>query len=425
MAATMKATMDPCLCNWCQRRIHYGFICHRSGDQIKGHRWQHKMTKQNLCNAEYIRLSSDERDRYLLKDQRHISSEGLASWKAITAQGENQATWKEAGKALRLRKQQARWVSSLKQVLWHWSQPVAYSFVCGMYFCDLDETQRLLAAVVAVRELLYWISTVIAVLLCPGFLLLELGSPFSLQKRAELVTEAPDGTCRALWTWMKAVHVDKAELYHWVLYIFAPHYYVTYCLSARLDTGKVSLVELSEALSELSWDDRQRDWVLGVIVKFIGFFEIIADTCGCYALYELMHHDDAPGALGFGYWLTVCGFVVGAGSLWLSIVWASFNSRFNSRLWQRNKRVNGRKTAAVVLTLYVPVLTLPLLSGLYVLFRAPLQLTFGTVGAITEDDEVFNSMMIIALVITAIWALVIVVIILIDKCAGCFARLCS
>ena len=399
----MKAVTDPCPCDWCQRRIHYGIKCCVSGCPIEGHRWQHKTTEDNLCNEEYNKLADEVRAKYALKDQQQISPEGLASWEAITAQGKNQATWDEARKALHLDDEQARWVTNLKQGLWHWSQPVAYGFVYGMYFCSLDEMQRLLAVVVAVRELLYWVKTVIAYWLCPGFLLLELGNPFSWQEEgaSDLGLTVP-GRCSAIklcarrgLLWLFPLSVDWDALFHWVLYIFAPHYYVTFCLVRRLQTG----------------DDNVRAQLLMLLIRFSGFFMFVADCCGCLALYQLMQQHDAPGALGFGYWLTVCGFVVGTGSAWLSLVQAVLlQDASKSLLGQSFARTYGKKAANVMVFLYVPIVGVPLAYGLYVMIYAPLRML---PEAVTST---LGIIVVAAIVLFFLWIVIKVVNTAIAKC---------
>jgi hypothetical protein len=71
---------------------------------------------------------------------------------------------------------QAFWQPAIKLVLWHWSQPLFYLLMLLSYRCyiaSLGEWQPHFATVVAVREVLYFASTVLAFWKCPVFLLMD------------------------------------------------------------------------------------------------------------------------------------------------------------------------------------------------------------------------------------------------------------
>ncbi len=289
----------PCRCTRCRHRIEYETTCAASGiSPIEGICWRRRSGAPGyLCDKEYQKLPSDEREEYALQDQKHFDRVDLAKWDAILTFGRNGASWEQARDALGLTVEQALWASDIKLVFWHWSQPIAYLVVCFLYFCQFGETQRRLAAVIAVREIIYWLLTMVAYGrvplipslfssccgscatpsgLCPAFLLVEIGS--IREEQANL---------RTIESW-------KA-LGRWVIYIFAPHYYVTWCLMARAEA---------------------RAWA--TILGAFGCFEIVADCCGVVALHELLQLADFPFAMAFGYWLTVGGFVVGFGSVWVA-----------------------------------------------------------------------------------------------------------
>ena len=102
-----------------------------------------------------------------------------AGWLAIVGTGpRRQSTWAEALAARGFKStRQALASAATKFFLWHWSQPVAYLWLCWVYRCyvaELGPTQTHLAAVVAAREILYLGSTLLAVIACPVFLLLDL-----------------------------------------------------------------------------------------------------------------------------------------------------------------------------------------------------------------------------------------------------------
>ena len=340
-----------------------------------------------MCNAEYVKLPPTRRDEFKLTDQQHLNPEDLASWDAIVAEdGENQATWEEARNALGLTVHQARWVSRCKLLLWHWSQPVAYVSIFLVYFCELEKMQQIFGTLVAVRELLYWVLTMISYGTgCPAFVLLELGSIWQTEKveiskrgnnlvgqhvltdgrrSGKIIGVGAVGTYRVWYEadgWEEEVteadvvrtavvwRLDKSELYRWIVYIFAPHYFVTLCLAKRYSRSQPKQTFLA----------------------LIGVYEFCADCCGVLALYALLLQDNAPMAMAMGYWLTVCGFVVSMGSGLVSSVGVFGRVR------------DGRETSekvpcwvrVVVAIVYVPIFGILVALGVYVLVIAPLQLS--------------------------------------------------
>ena len=109
-----------------------------------------------------------------------------AGWDAIaywtTTYGDGApSTWTEAREALGLSVRQAVWSCGSKLLLWHWAQPLSYFAVLGVYYCALaddgderPDSQRTLGLYVAGREVLYVLSTLLALWLNPAYLLLEL-----------------------------------------------------------------------------------------------------------------------------------------------------------------------------------------------------------------------------------------------------------
>eukprot|EP01043_Picozoa_sp_COSAG02_P069741 COSAG02_NODE_12079_length_1601_cov_5.143529_2_plen_353_part_00 len=344
-----------------------------------GNCWKNETTEDCLCNAEYVKLPPTRRDEFKLTDQKHLNPEDLASWDAIVADGENQTTWEQARNALHLTVHQARWVSRCKLLLWHWSQPVAYVSIFLVYFCELEKSQQQLGTIVAVRELFYWVLTMISYGTgCPAFVLLELGSIWQAKKveinergnnlvgqhvltdgrrSGKITGVGAVGTYRVWYNadgWEEEVteadivrtavawRLDKSELYHWIVYIFAPHYYVTLCLVKRYD----------------------RSGPKTTVLACIGVYEFCADCCGVLALYLLLSQDNAPTAMAMGYWLTVCGFVVGTGSGLVSVV--------EDLLVSDTSDCGIRVCFAIVV---IPVVGIPVALGVYVLVIAPLQLS--------------------------------------------------
>jgi hypothetical protein len=109
------------------------------------------------------------------------SSAGVAliGWNAVVggASSSPQPGWVVACEARRLTQRQAAGIASAKAVLWHFSQPLAYLAVLGSFRCiviGLGPVQTALASVVALRELLYVMSVLLAIWACPVFLLIDL-----------------------------------------------------------------------------------------------------------------------------------------------------------------------------------------------------------------------------------------------------------
>jgi hypothetical protein len=113
----------------------------------------------------------------------------VAGWDAIVGgggQGEVQVqpTFAEAAGSRGLTFRQAVVSSVAKLGLWHWSQPCAYLWLLYAYRCyvwELGAMQQWLSTVVAARELLYLVSTMVATCCCPVFLLLDLRTVWSEQ----------------------------------------------------------------------------------------------------------------------------------------------------------------------------------------------------------------------------------------------------
>jgi hypothetical protein len=169
-----------------------------------------------------------------------------AGWHAIVGGGTvpqaGQATWAEARRDRKLTKRQAKTVAALKFVFWHSSQPIAYMWLLAAYRCyvaDLGPDQQRLAAVVAVREILYLGTTILAVKFCPVFLLLDL---------------------KTVWN---EAETPLQRFTRIAMYLFCPHNFVALTLSKRFP-----------------------QWVRVFLV--LAFVQVLADVSSCYALVYLI-----------------------------------------------------------------------------------------------------------------------------------------
>eukprot|EP01045_Picozoa_sp_COSAG04_P017836 COSAG04_NODE_1607_length_6175_cov_6.046906_3_plen_489_part_00 len=224
-----------------------------------------------------------------IKDARQAAVAAVpeaAGWDAIATGDDAPSTWTEARVALGLSVRQAVWSCGSKLLLWHWAQPLSYFAVLGIYYCalandDAFDNQRVLGLIVAIREALYVLYTLLALWLNPAYLLLELDSV--LKPAAE-----GEGEGR---------RVDWQAAKRWGLYLLAPHHYVTACL--------------------LRWADGAGRECVEFLVRLVGFLQFFGDFVSAIALFVFLEQPSPPATLAIGYWLTTAGLVAGAGGLGL------------------------------------------------------------------------------------------------------------
>jgi|EP01047_Picozoa_sp_COSAG01_P005656 hypothetical protein len=63
--------------------------------------------------------------------------------------------------------------AAVRLLLWHWLQPALYFAVLGCYWGEIDRWQRRFGVAVAVREAMYFATTLLALRLNPAFLLVD------------------------------------------------------------------------------------------------------------------------------------------------------------------------------------------------------------------------------------------------------------
>eukprot|EP01046_Picozoa_sp_COSAG06_P014379 COSAG06_NODE_890_length_11734_cov_37.735367_12_plen_711_part_00 len=181
-----------------------------------------------------------------------------------TSTNQRQPTWEDARKALGLNWRQAIGLSTAKLMLWHWSQPFAYMLVFERYFgCSdfMDGSQQVVGSIVAAREVMYVITTVVAVFACPVYLLLDVRT---------VVQEA---------------ETHFHSFYRVLAYLAMPHNFVSLCLANR--SAQLRLIFLPLALCQ-----------------------VIADFASCFALGPLLlTTTPSPAALKIGYFITSVAFV--------------------------------------------------------------------------------------------------------------------
>ena len=146
----------------------------------------------------------------------------------------------------------------------------------------------------AVREVAYVLSTLLALWVNPAYLLMELGSVWKEEEPAEA---AGGGCCGRCGRWMRSV--DPEALTQRVLYFLAPHHYVTACL-----------VRWAKSTPRVGGGE---EGALQTLFVVIGMLQFMADVVSADAIFMLLAQPEPPSALAIGYWLTAAGLVAGAG----------------------------------------------------------------------------------------------------------------
>jgi hypothetical protein len=228
-----------------------------------------------------------------------------AGWDAIVgnrsgnSDRELQSTWEQARAARQLTQRQAVSSAITKALIWHSSQPLIYLYVLNVYSCQvasMGHGQRELAAVVAVREILYLASIVLAAWECPVFLLMD-----------------------PITAWNET-HSRKEKVIRVAMYVLTPHNYVAFCLSNHFRGWRRSFLGLA-----------------GI--------QIMADLASCFALGTLIangisqetrisEETTAPYALIIGYTITAFGFLFFFGPLSVSSSFSAAMDNENST-WLR------------------------------------------------------------------------------------------
>ena len=83
-------------------------------------------------------------------------------------------SWSEAREDLSINFCAALTVSMLRLIFWHWMQPMLYAWVLYAYWDLLDDGQQILASIVAGREALYFLFTLIGLIKNRSYLLVDL-----------------------------------------------------------------------------------------------------------------------------------------------------------------------------------------------------------------------------------------------------------
>ena len=251
-------------------------------------------------------------------------------------------------------------------LIWHLMMPLSYFAVFGAYFCSLPDADSAVAAIiVAAREAIYVVNTLVALRVNPSFLLLELDSVVR-------PVEVGEGSC----SWWR--RVDGVALRRWTLYLLAPHHYVSLCLMRSALQDSCQSRQLPLHVPKV---------VFGIVFGGFGdFFSVVA-------LIKLLGQPSFPVALAIGYWLTTTGWVAGVGhaAFWV-LDWILGGDSIPVPLWDGYgmmgccERVQLCLCVVLLALLCILLFGSLFLLGLSVLVLTPLQLS-GAVGGLACPDS--------------------------------------
>jgi hypothetical protein len=232
------------------------------------------------------------------------------------------SSWEQTRSALGLDWAPALWVSGLKLLFWHWSQPLAYLLVLDHTWCQLKNTAnygadaQTLALIVAWREISYLLTTLVCIYLNPAFLLLELRLLQGMVEEEGEEEERSQDVCYACRHWCQTL--DIGEIKKGAIYFLAPHHYATACAMRR-----AANTELRDMRGTSDLAQGYFPWLLLLGLQFL------ADSLSVILLIFVLGQPDAdfPAPLAFGYALTTAGLGVGAAGVGLGSISIARNPR--------------------------------------------------------------------------------------------------
>eukprot|EP01083_Nonionella_stella_P031985 87543_1 len=103
----------------------------------------------------------------------HIIGKGNSSVSIVNIWA-GSINWTKAKERLGVNTCAAVTISIIRLLFWHWMQPILYVYVLYAYWDLLVETQQVLGLIVGVREVIYFLLTIIAACANPVFLIVDL-----------------------------------------------------------------------------------------------------------------------------------------------------------------------------------------------------------------------------------------------------------
>eukprot|EP00746_Dinoflagellata_sp_MGD_P138555 gnl/MRDRNA2_/MRDRNA2_72186_c0_seq2.p1 gnl/MRDRNA2_/MRDRNA2_72186_c0~~gnl/MRDRNA2_/MRDRNA2_72186_c0_seq2.p1 ORF type:complete len:280 (+),score=21.80 gnl/MRDRNA2_/MRDRNA2_72186_c0_seq2:85-924(+) len=139
------------------------------------------MVLNRICKGDIREMAITGTNRRLVECDRSDTDSLGSNNETITMYSYGFTDFKEMAQKLGFRKKRtACFVALVRLLFWHWMQPLAYAVVFYAYSDVLSGLQLLLGLAVLGREALYVLFTLLAMLLCPAYLLF---SPVRAQKR--------------------------------------------------------------------------------------------------------------------------------------------------------------------------------------------------------------------------------------------------
>ena len=127
----------------------------------------------NTCCTGYCNTSVSEFTDSLVVG----SSEGQSGVTLSAVEGRS-LTWSEASERLGHNYNAACSISFLRLLFFHWSQPIGYGIALYIYWTNISRLQLLLGCVVAFREGIYVVLTLVALCRNPAYLLVDSSATF-------------------------------------------------------------------------------------------------------------------------------------------------------------------------------------------------------------------------------------------------------
>eukprot|EP01043_Picozoa_sp_COSAG02_P031966 COSAG02_NODE_2113_length_9800_cov_53.566643_8_plen_808_part_00 len=186
--------------------------------------------------------------------------------------------WDIAVELSDLSEQEARQLAVLRFFMWHVAQPVAYFVVLLVSFDDLNSTQRKFGMVVAAREGVYLLMTVVCAVISPAFLLVDVIAS------ARTNEDPPFSGYSFL-----------------ALYVFAPDKIVSYF------TSRCSMEFAAYRFAVLGVDTGCITCIIPVVQGLIGTVLFFGDMSSFAALGAGIAAQDMPTPLATGYIFTSLG----------------------------------------------------------------------------------------------------------------------
>lgn len=121
-------------------------------------------------------------------------------------------TWGDAVRKMGMRRECAIALAVVRLLCWHWLQPLMYAITLYAYGDQIDHTQLVLGSIVAAREVLYALLVLVALVVNPVFLLMDLRATwyvYSEQPLLRVLCVTAYGFAPSKVMWMTVIPRDS------------------------------------------------------------------------------------------------------------------------------------------------------------------------------------------------------------------------